>query len=226
MEVESAKRAAGEAAAALVQSGMTVGLGTGSTTHWFTLALARRVREGLRVHTVATSTRTTALAVEQGLDVVELERRGVDLAVDGADCVDTDLRLIKGGGGALLREKIVGAAAKQFVIVVDSSKISDQLTGRVPVELLPFGYEHTIALLDATGATFVLRSDDAGNPLTTDNGNMLADGEYGTIDDPEGLAARLDAVPGAIAHGLFLGMADLVIVGHLDGTVERMHPRT
>jgi ribose 5-phosphate isomerase A len=225
MEVEAAKRAAGEAAASLAQSGMVVGLGTGSTARWFTLALARRVREGLRVHVVTTSTHTDALAVEQGLDLVVLDRRGVHLAVDGADCVDQDLRLIKGAGGALVREKIVAAAAERFVVVVDSTKVSDELSGRLPVEVLPFGYEHTIGLLEATGGRYALRRGASGNPLVSDNGNLLADGEYATIDDPEGLAARLDAVPGVIGHGLFLGMADLVIVGNVDGTVESINPR-
>ncbi len=225
MEVEAAKRAAGEAAAGLVETGMVVGLGTGSTAQWFTLAVARRVREGMRVRVVATSTVTAALAVEHGLDVIDLERRGVDLAVDGADCVDPDLRLIKGRGGALAREKIIGAAAGSFVIVVDMSKLSDQLRGRVPVEILPFGFEHTMALLDATGSQYSLRRDASAHPLVSDNGNLLADGDYATIDDPEGLATRLDAIPGVVAHGLFLGMVDLVIVGHLDGGVEHIHPR-
>src|SRR5438128_4650095 len=118
MEVDAAKRAAGEAAAELVETGMVVGIGTGSTSAWFTRALGRRVRDGLRVYAVPTSNMSAALALEQGIGLVELERRGVDLAVDGADCVDSDLRLIKGAGGALLREKIVAAAARRFVTVV------------------------------------------------------------------------------------------------------------
>jgi len=225
MEVDAAKRAAGEAAAELVETGMVVGLGTGSTSACFIRSLGRRVRDGLRVYAVPTSNLSAALALEQGIGLVELERRGVDLAVDGADCVDSDLRLIKGAGGALVREKIVAAAARRFVVVGDASKLSDQLRGRVPVEVLPFGVENTVATLDATGTRYVLRRTAAGEPVVTDNGNLLVDGDYANIDDPEGLSARLDAIPGVIGHGLFLGMADLVIVGHIDGTVERIHPR-
>lgn len=226
MNVEVAKRAAGEAAAALAETGMTVGLGTGSTARWFVMALATRVRhEGLRLRAVATSARTEALAVEQGLEVVTLDGSGLDLAVDGADCVDPDLRLVKGAGGAMVRERIVGAAARLFVIVVDETKLKDRLGGRVPVELLPFGFAHTLHLLDSTGARYRLRFDADGSQTISDNGNLLADAEYPSIDDPEGLAARLDAVPGVVGHGLFLGMADLVIVGRHGGVVERLSPR-
>lgn len=225
MEVETAKRSAGEAAAALAETGMLVGLGTGTTAQWFTRALGRRVRDGLRVLCVPTSSLTAARAVEHGLDLVELDRRGVDLAVDGADQVDPDLRLLKGAGGALLREKIIAVAAARFVVVVDSSKLTDHLSGRVAVEIVPFGCEHTLGLLDGTGARYAVRSNADGTPQVSDNGNLLVDGEYGAIDDPEGLAARLDAVPGVVGHGLFLGMADQVIVGHFDGTVETLSPR-
>jgi len=225
MEADTAKRAAGEAAAELVESGMVVGLGTGSTALWFTRALGARARQGLRVVVVPTSAHTAALAVEQGLDIAELDRRGVDLAVDGADCVDPDLRLIKGAGGALVREKIVAAAARRFVVIIDSSKLSDQLQGQVPVEVLPFGAERTLTLLDGTGAQYQLRRSTTGDPVVTDNGNLIADSQYQTIDDPEGLSARLDAIPGAVGHGLFLGMADLVLVGHTDGALDRIQPR-
>jgi ribose 5-phosphate isomerase A len=225
MDREAAKRAAGEAAAALVEAGMSVGLGTGSTALWFTLALAERARGGLQVRIVATSSETEALAIAHGLQPLGSEWRGLDLAVDGADCVDPDLRLIKGAGGAMVRERIVGAAAKRFVIVVDESKLSDRLRGRVPVELLSFGAEHTLASLDATGARYALRADASGRARISDNGNLLADGEYESIEDPEGLSARLDSVPGVVGHGLFLGMADLVMVGRTDGTVQHLTPR-
>jgi len=225
MDAEAAKRAAGEAAAALVETGMVVGLGTGSTAYWFTVALGSRVRDGLRFRGVATSVQTEALAAGYGIEIVEIDRSGLDLAVDGADCVDSDLRLIKGRGGALVREKIVAAAARQFVVVVDWTKLSDVLGGVVPVEVVPFGVQHTLALLDATGAVHAVRHDAAGEPVRSDNGNLIADGKHAVIDDPEGLAARLDAIPGAVGHGLFLGMADLVLVGRDDGAVERLTPR-
>src|SRR5579864_3933567 len=157
MDVETAKRAAGMAAAGLVVDGTCVGLGTGSTSRWFVLALAQRVRSGLRVTGVATSEATAQLAIEEGIPLGELDAAGVDVAVDGADAVDDDLRLIKGGGGALVREKIVAAAARRFVVVIDDSKLHAHLAGRVPVEVIPFGSEHTLRLLSATGADFTFR---------------------------------------------------------------------
>jgi ribose 5-phosphate isomerase A len=225
MGSETAKRAAGEAAAALVEPGMRVGLGTGSTAHWCTLALGRRVAEGLRITAVATSAATAHLAGGQGIPLGELGRGGVDLDIDGADCVDADLRLIKGAGGALLREKVVAAAAARFVVVVDASKLHESLAGPVPVEVLEFGWEHTLHLLELTGGRYALRRDAAGQPLRSDNGNLIADGDYAQIDDPEGLATRLDAVPGLIGHGLFLGMADQVLVGHGSGVVDSISLR-
>jgi ribose 5-phosphate isomerase A len=224
MELEAAKRAAGEAAALLVEDHMTLGLGTGTTARWFIEAVGARVAEGLQVQAVATSLASAALAARQRIPLLELDGRGVDLAVDGADTVDPDLRLLKGLGGALVRERIVAAAAARFVIVADESKLRARLAGFVPVELLVFGWHHTMTLLDQTGATFALRLDSAGEPLRSDNGNLIADGEFGPIADPEGLAARLDAIPGVVGHGLFLGMADLVIVGGADGALRRLEP--
>ena len=194
---------------------MRVGLGSGTTAQFFILALAAR---GLEVTCVATSDASTALAREHGLTVVPLGREGVHLAADGADAVDHDLRLIKGAGGAHVREKIVAAAAQRFVVIVDDTKLLDPLPGRVPVELLEFGAERTLSLLEATGGRYVLREQ------RSDSGNLLADGHYESMADPEGLAARLDAIPGVVGHGLFLGMADLLIVGRNDGSVEERRP--
>ena len=198
---------------------MRVGLGTGSTARWFILALAARHHEGLRISCVATSEESAGLGTAHGLDVQPLGREGVDVAVDGADAVDSDLRLIKGGGGAHVREKIVAEAARRFVVVVDDSKVVDVLPGVVPVELLPFGAERTLALLESTGAEYRMRA------ARSDNGNLLADGHYGSMADPEGLAARLDAIPGVVGHGLFLGMTDLLIVGHADGSTDERAPQ-
>lgn len=197
---------------------MRVGLGTGSTAKFFVLGVAARVQQGLRVTCVATSEETARLAAEQGLDVQPLGREGVDLAGDGADAVDPDLRLIKGGGGAHVREKIVAAAARRFVVLVDDSKLYDVLPGMLPVEILPFGAEHTMALLESTGGTWELRQ------ARSDNGNLLADGHFQSMEDPEGLAARLDAVPGVVGHGLFLGMTDVLIIGRADGSTEERTP--
>jgi len=203
---------------------MVVGLGSGSTAYWFIAALGARVREGLDVRGVPSSLASAALAASHGIPLVELDRRGVELAVDGADAVDSDLRLIKGRGGAMVREKIVAAAARRFVVVVDETKMCDQLRGRVPVELVAFGADHTLALLESTGARFTLREDGTGAHVVTDNQNLVADGEYPTISDPEGLAERIQAIPGVVGHGLFLGMADLVLVGHEDGRVDQVGP--
>jgi ribose 5-phosphate isomerase A len=220
-DAERGKRAAGAAAAAFVEDGMTLGLGTGSTACWFIAAVGELIRQGMSLQGVPTSERSAEQAREEGIPVVELGRRGVDLAVDGADSVDADLRLIKGAGGAMLREKIVAAAARRFVVVVDSTKLHRRLRGIVPVEVAPFGCAATLAALESTGAVFELRTGDDGAPLHTDNGNLLADGRFAGIDDAEGLAEQIEAIPGVLAHGLFLGMADLVIAGMPDGSVER-----
>jgi ribose 5-phosphate isomerase A len=217
---EPAKRAAGEAAAELVTDGMTLGLGTGSTARWFIEAVGARVRSGLAISAVATSLASAQLAARQGLVLVELDSAGVDLAVDGADLVDPDLRLVKGLGGALVRERIVAAAAQRFVVVADEGKLRAHLSGPVPVEVLAFGWPHTATLLAECGASFQIRRDGSGRPLRSDNGNLIADGSFGAIEDPEGLAARLDAIPGVVGHGLFLGMTDEVIVGAADGSTR------
>jgi ribose 5-phosphate isomerase A len=220
-DAERGKRAAGEAAAGFVEDGMTLGLGTGSTARWFIAAVGDLVRTGLDLRGVPTSRQSEAQAREQGIPLVELGRTGVDLAVDGADSVDPDLRLIKGAGAALVREKIVAAAARRFVVVVDAGKLHDRLHGKVPVEVVPFGWEATLAALESTGAAFDLRRDASGSPVVSDNGNLVADGLFTVVEDPEGVAEQIEAVPGVVGHGLFLGMADLVLAGHPDGTVER-----
>jgi ribose 5-phosphate isomerase A len=136
--------------------------------------------------------------------------------------VDPSLRLIKGLGGALVREKIVAAAARIFVVVVDAAKLHDRLRGPVPVEVIPFGSLATLAALESTGAAFDIRRGPDGSPALSDNGNLIADGAFTTLDDPEGVAEQIAAIPGVVGHGLFLGMADLVLAGHPDGTVERL----
>jgi ribose 5-phosphate isomerase A len=225
MTAERSKEAAGRAALALVEDGMRVGLGTGSTARWFTQAVGEAVRGGLRVRAVASSDRTAALARELGIPIVELDAEGLDLAVDGADLVDPALRLVKGGGGAQVREKVVAAAARRFVVVADESKLVPRLRGPVPVEILAFGSGATLAALGRCGAAFRVRSGGAGRPLTSDSGNLLGDGWFGVIEDPEDLARRLDAIPGVIGHGLFLGMADLVLVGDEAGGVRELRRR-
>jgi ribose 5-phosphate isomerase A len=222
MSADRSKEAAGRAAALLLRDGMRVGLGTGSTAHWFILAAGEAVRSGLRIQAVATSEASARLAGELGIALVELDRRGLDLAVDGADLVDPESRLIKGGGGAHVRERLVAVAARRFVVVADASKMVAQLRGPVPVEILSFGADATLAALEACGAFFTLRADPEGRPRVSDSGNLLGDGHFDLISDPEGLARRLDAVPGLVGHGLFLGMADLVLVGDETGGVREV----
>jgi ribose 5-phosphate isomerase A len=222
MSAERSKEAAGRAAARLLSDGMRVGLGTGSTAHWFIVAVGEAVRGGLRVQAVASSEASAALATEVGIELVDLDRRGLDLAVDGADLVDPQLRLVKGGGGAHVREKVVARAARRFVVVADPSKLVPELHGPVPVEILRFGVDATLAALEACGAPFSLRLDAGGMPRVSDSGNLLGDGQFDVIPDPEDLARRLDAVPGLVGHGLFLGMVGLVLVGDDAGGVREV----
>lgn len=220
---EAAKRAAGERAASLVEDGMTLGLGTGSTARWFIAAVGRLVADGMRLRGVPTSAASAALAGAAGIPLAELDEAGLDLAVDGADAVDPDLRLIKGAGGAMLREKVVAAAARSFVVVVDASKLTPRLCGRLPVEIVPFGFRATLAAVSAaTAVDPVVRRTSAGETYVTDNGNLVADCGLDAIEDPEGLAERLDALPGVAGHGLFLGMTDVVIAARGDGSVEEI----
>lgn len=226
MDVEDAKKAAGERAAALVTDGMSLGLGTGSTARWFIEAVGRLSRGGMRLRGVATSVASEALATAQGIPLGELDESGLDLAVDGADAVDGDLRLIKGAGGALLREKIVAAAARRFVVVVDETKLFERLEGRLPVEIVGFGARATGAAVAAvTGGQPLLRRTAGGDSYISDNGNLILDCPMGPIDDPEGLADRLSAIPGVVEHGLFLGMADLVLAATADGSVRELAAR-
>lgn len=212
MPADDEKRIAAEAAAELVEDGMTVGLGTGSTVAFLLPAIAARGLSGIRC--VATSVATEQQARELGIPVEEfsqLER--LDIAIDGTDQVTPDGWLIKGGGGAHLREKIVAAAAERFVVIADSSKPVDALSAPVPLELFAFGLSSTLARLGAkVKLRDVPRSPDAG---------VIAD-YGGTIDDPRTLAARLEADPGIAAHGLFPpDMVSAVLVG-ANGTVERL----
>lgn len=205
---------------------MRVGLGTGTTAHWFIVGLAERVRAGLSIRAVATSQASADLAAAHGILVEPLGVDGLDIAVDGADSVDPALRLIKGRGGAMVREKIIAASAARFIVVVDDSKTHPVLHGRIPVEVIPFGCARTVrTLVDRTGLGFTLRPGVDGNLFQTDNGNAIADSDEVDINDPAALARAIEATPGCAGHGLFLGMAELVLVGHADGTADRFTAR-
>jgi ribose 5-phosphate isomerase A len=215
------KRIAGEAAAERVTSGQVLGLGTGSTVRFFLEALARRVRAGKveGIVGVPTSNDTEDKARALDLPVASLdEHPELDLCVDGADEVDPELNLIKGLGGALLREKIVAAASARFLVIVDESKRVTRLGEKapVPVEVLPFGWKPTARAIGRLGGRAELRIK-RGTPVVTDQGNLILDCAFGPLDDPRALARELDALPGALGHGLFLGMAHEVVVGTGDG---------
>jgi len=211
------KQAAAERALRLVRSGMLVGLGTGSTARYFLDGLGRLVADGLRITAVATSTETERRARALSIPIVTRTDAPVDLAVDGADEVDATRNCIKGRGGAFLREKIIATASRRFVIVVDESKVVGRLgEGPLPVEVLPFLWEATCRRIEATGGRPSLRGP-AEQPFETDNGNFVLDVAYGPIEDPHTLALRLQAIPGVVGHGLFLGMAQGVIVGGPQG---------
>lgn len=218
-----AKRAAAYAAANLVQDGTTIGLGSGSTFLFVLERLAERIRnEGLQVRGTPTSNGTAAAAKAQGIPLVALEDiEQLDLAIDGADEVDPQKNLIKGGGAAHTRERIVAATAKELVVIVGENKMIDILgkAFRLPVEVLPFGWTHARRRVEATGCTTELRQKD-GQPLVTDNGNWILDCTYPGITDPATLANDLDSMVGVVDHGLFVGMTGRVVIASDAGDVR------
>ncbi len=205
----------------LVRSGSVLGLGTGRAATAFLRALAGRVRHGLQVRCVATSRATEAAARELGVPLVSLEEAGVlELAVDGADEVDPALDLVKGYGGALVRERIVAAASRRFVVLVEPEKLGPVLGARgvLPVEVIPFGWSFCAARLAALGCRPARRLDGQA-PFVSDNGNHVLDCAVGPIADPADLERRIRAIPGVVGTGLFLGMADTVLVEDARGEV-------
>ena len=215
-----AKQRAGFRAAEFVEDGMSVGLGTGSTAYWLVERLGERVREGLRVRCVPTSRRTEEQARALGIPLVSLGEAGaLDLAIDGADEIGPDLALIKGGGGALLREKLVASAARRFVVIADASKRVEVL-GRfpLPVEVVPFAWELTARRVAAvTKAEALLRRAEGGEAYVTDNGNYILDCRCGRIPDPARTERELKSLTGVVESGLFVGMADLAVVSTDEG---------
>ena len=220
MSSDDWKRQAAVEALNYVEDGMKLGLGTGSTAAKFVDLLADKVKAGLKVVCVPTSEATRAQAAALGIPLGTLdEHPALDLTVDGADEMDEELRLVKGGGGALLREKIVAVASERVVIIADSSKRVDVL-GRfpLPLEVVPFGLAATQRLITGIAADsgcegeIKLRVGADGKPYVTDNGNHILDCSFGMIDDPEALDDALKLVPGLVESGLFLGIADVGIV--------------
>ncbi len=229
--MSQAKEAAGRHAATYVDDGMTVGLGTGSTVHFTLVALGQRIREeGLALRGVPTSVDTEQKAKEFGIPLVPLDEvTRIDVTVDGADEIDPRFAMIKGGGGALLREKVVASLSRREVIVVHRAKVVERLgtTFRLPVEVVPFARPVVAAAIKVLGAEPNLRQTGPDAPYLTDNGNEVLDCRFPDgIADPAGLERRLDAVPGVVETGLFVGLAHVCVVGDADGSCEvREKPR-
>ena len=221
MSSERLKRAAAAEALTLVEDGMRLGLGTGSTARHFVDLLGERVRGGLKVLCVPTSEATAAQARDLAIPLTTLdETPELDLTVDGADELDSALRLIKGGGAALLREKIVAAASRRMVVIADAAKRVEALGAYpLPVEVNPYGLGSTLRLVEKAcgGRPVTLRRKASGDPLVTDGGHWILDAAMGRIDDPEALGLALHAVPGVVEHGLFLGLCDAAFLASPDG---------
>lgn len=220
--VEWLKQQAADQVLGYIQSGMIVGLGAGSTATLALHGLAEKLSRGelADIQGIPCSSAVEAEARRLGVPLTTLEDHPViDLTFDGADEVDPALNLIKGGGGALLREKIVAQASRREIIIVDDSKLSPALGTHwaLPVEVIPFGWRTQAAFLESLGAQVRLRLSDDGTPFKTDQGNLILDSAFGPLDDPAGLGARLDARTGIVAHGLFLGLASEVIVAGAGG---------
>ena len=219
------KEVVGKKAVEYVKDGMIVGLGTGSTVFYFVHALADRVKEGLNVEMVSTSIQTVELAKSLGLSIKELEEIDhIDLAVDGVDEIDKDFNAIKGGGAALFREKIVADIAREVIWIYDESKDVEKLGNfNLPVEILPFGYSHTIRKMEEAGLKPVLRLKD-GATLITDNNNYIVDLHLGYGFDIKAVKEKLESIVGVVEHGLFSNMCKLCIKGTEDGAVIIENP--
>ncbi|WP_181705268.1 ribose-5-phosphate isomerase RpiA [Chthonobacter rhizosphaerae] len=233
MSADEMKKAAAAAALEEVRPGMRLGLGTGSTAAWFVRLLAEKVRDGLDVVGVPTSVATERLARELGITVITLDDvAGLDLTIDGADEFDPELNLIKGGGAALLREKIVAADSRRMIVITDESKAVETLGAfPLPIEVVTFGATATVrAIAEAArsvglaGALAFRRAPD-GEKLVTDQGNWLVDASFRQISDPKALAIALSRIPGVVEHGLFIGLASSVIVAGRSG-IRRIDRRT
>ena len=226
--IDKAKFVAAKRAVGFVQSGMKVGLGTGSTAAWMVRCLAERVRdEGLRITGVPTSSRTAELARQLGIPIASLDdAKWLDLTIDGADEFDGNLNLIKGGGAALLQEKIVATASDQMIVIADAAKeVSTLGAFPLPVEVIPFGWQTTKALIEETLISLdVLNRDctlrmNGDRPLITDESNYIIDLHLKRIGNPRQLALVLNQIPGVVENGLFIDICDIVVVGHADGRV-------
>lgn len=218
---ETSKKHAGESAVNQVSDGMVVGLGTGSTAAYAIRRLGDRVDSGLDIRGIPTSFQSRELAREEGIPLTSLDEAQPDIAIDGADQV-AEGNLVKGGGAAHAREKIVDTAATKLLVVIDPSKEADELDHAVPVEVLPAARVTVATSIRSLGGEPVLReATRKDGPVVTDNGNLVLDCEFGTISDPESLSGSLSEIPGVVEHGLFVDCTDEVHVGTEDGVRVR-----
>jgi len=227
--LDSLKKAAALTAVEFVRNGMTVGLGTGSTAKHMVIALGERVRAGIKLRGVPTSRETAELARQQGIPLIDQDNAWIiDVAIDGADQVDPGFNLIKGGGGALLKEKIVAASAKQFIVLVDYTKRVPVLGGSfpLPIEVIPFGWGSTSREIEALTKSRVVLREQNGTPFKTEAGNMIVDVHIDRIDQPRELEIALNNIPGVVETGLFVNRTDVLIVGTAQGVQTQHIQRT
>lgn len=223
MSMDKVKEKLGFAAAALIEEGMVVGLGTGSTAACFIDSLIARCKEGLKITAVATSEASAEQARKGGIPVFDIDCvERIDITVDGADNIDAEKRLVKGLGGALLREKIVAYSSREMVIIADESKVSQYLEDFVlPVEIIKFGWKTTLKNLGSEGFSGKRRESKDGDPFITDNENYIVDLVFeGHCHDPEGDMQKIIAIPGVCETGFFFGMAKRILIGSRDGQIE------
>lgn len=218
-ETINTRKLAADKAVEYIKTGMTVGLGTGSTAYWAIQEIGNRVSQGLDIRAVATSVQSEKLAIELNIPIVDIgaiER--FDVTIDGADEADSRLNLIKGGGGALLREKIIGSVTDFYIIIADEHKLVNHLgLFPLPVEVIKFGWELVFYKLQSLGCTPALRMADH-QPYLTDNGHYIVDCSFIQIENAEELHTKINAIPGVVENGLFLHMADIIILGHSNGS--------
>lgn len=224
-DLESLKKSAALKAVEFVRDGMLVGLGTGSTAKHLVMALGERVRAGMKLRGVPTSLETAELARQVGIQLIDTENRWeIDVAIDGADQVDPQFSLIKGGGGALLKEKIVAASAKQFIVMVDHTKRVSVLGGSfpLPIEVVPFGWGSTAREIEALTKSRVVLRERNGSPFKTEAGHLIVDVHMNRIDHPSELETALNLIPGVVETGLFVDRTHILIVGTAQG-VQTLH---
>lgn len=227
LDLDSLKKAAALKAVEFVRDGMVVGLGTGSTTKHMVIALGEKVRAGMKLRGIPTSQETATLALQAGITLIDADNRWeIDVAIDGADQVDPAFNLIKGGGGALLKEKIVAASAKQFIVLVDHTKQVPVLGGSfpLPIEVIPFGWGSTAREIESLTRSRVVLREKHGAPFRTEAGNLIVDVHVAAIDRPAELEVALNQIPGIVETGLFVGRTNMLIVGAPQGVHVQYAP--